>query len=62
VETSASGESTPFSSVPDLNLTSAFPTSTSFRWLVLFFPRGINGFGHLGILTPVIRVCKPRGL
>jgi hypothetical protein len=58
VETSASGDSTPFSLVPDSDLSSAFPLLTSFGWLMLFLAGSADGFGPHGVLTPVIRVCK----
>jgi hypothetical protein len=58
VETSVSGDSTPFSLVPDSNLISAFPLLTSFGWLMLFLVGSADGFGPYGVLTPVIRVCK----
>jgi hypothetical protein len=58
VETSVSGDSTPFSLVPDLDLSSAFPLLTSFGWLMLFLAGSADGFGPHGVLTPVIRVCK----
>jgi hypothetical protein len=45
VETNAFGNNTPFFFVPDLNLTCAFPISTSFRWLIVFFARSIDVFG-----------------
>ena len=58
VETSASGDSTPFSLVPDSDLSSAFPLLTSFGWLMLFLAGSADGFGPHGVLTLVIRVCK----
>jgi hypothetical protein len=59
VETSPSGDSTPFSLVPDSDLSSVFPVLTPFGWSMLFCARGIDGFGPLGVLTLVIRACKP---
>jgi hypothetical protein len=58
VETSASGDSTSFSLVPDSDLISAFPLLTSFGWLMLFLARSADDFGPHGVLTPVITVCK----
>jgi hypothetical protein len=58
VETSACGDSTLFSLIPNSNLISVFPLLTSFGWLMLFLDKSANGFGPRGVLTPVIRVCK----
>jgi hypothetical protein len=58
VETSASGDNTPFSLVPDSDLISVFPLLTSFGWLMLFLAGSADEFGPYGVLTPVIRVCK----
>jgi hypothetical protein len=51
VETSASGDSTSFSLVPDLDLINAFPLLTSFGWLILFLAGSADGFGPYGVLT-----------
>jgi hypothetical protein len=59
VETSVSRDNISFSSVLDSNLTSVFPISTSFKWLMMFCARGADGFGHFEVLTLLIRVCEP---
>jgi hypothetical protein len=59
MEISASGDSSIFSSVPDLDFTNVVLVSTSFGRLMLFLAGGTDGFRPFEVLTPVIRVYEP---